>query len=61
LGDIERVDGYQNSAHHPFNGWDGIVPDSFFSGILFRWVTRQSHPHLDLPDYEYVIVGRYCS
>lgn len=33
----------------PFCGWDGIVSDTFFSGVLFKLV-----------DDERVIVGRYC-
>ena len=34
-----------------FKGWHGIVSDSFFSGVLFKWVD----------DGEAVIVGRYFS
>jgi hypothetical protein len=30
--------------------WDGIQPDSFFSGILVRFV-----------DDDHVIIGRYCA
>jgi hypothetical protein len=33
-----------------FKGWDSIVSDSFFSGILFRLVGDDE-----------VIVGRYCA
>jgi hypothetical protein len=32
-----------------FKGWNGIVTESFFSGILVKWVDN----------YEGVIVGRY--
>lgn len=35
---------------HPFNKWDGIISDTFFSGILIKWVG---------PNYDSVIVGRY--
>ena len=31
--------------------WDGYQSDSFFSGVLIRY----------LGDYEQVVVGRYCS
>jgi hypothetical protein len=33
-----------------FNGWHGIVSDSFFSGVLFK-----------LGDDDTVVCGRYCS
>lgn len=36
-------------APDPFHGWDGYVPETFFSGVLFKLV-----------DDERVIVGRYC-
>lgn len=36
---------------HPFYQWDGYQSDSFFSGLLVRYCE----------DWEYVVVGRYCS
>ena len=33
-----------------FKGWDGIVSETFFSGVLFRFVVA---------DEDQVIVGRY--
>lgn len=35
----------------PFAGWDGYASDSYFSGVLVRFVN----------DGEYCILGRYCS
>ncbi len=34
-----------------FSNWHGIQPDSFFSGILIRY--------LPATDYEEIVVGRY--
>ena len=34
-----------------FPGWDSYIGDSFFSGVLFRYVPGT--------DYEEVVVGRY--
>jgi len=34
-----------------FQAWDGYASDSFFSGVLVRYVD----------DYERVVVGWYCS
>jgi hypothetical protein len=42
LGDMMRA---------PIEGWDAIVNESFFSGVLFRYA----------PDTDYVICGRYYS
>jgi hypothetical protein len=33
-----------------FTGWDGIMNQSFFSGLLLKWCNN--------PDY--VVIGRYC-
>jgi hypothetical protein len=40
-----------------FQGWDGYMSDSFFSGMLIRW----AHDENGHPDFERVIVGVYCS
>ena len=41
---------YTVEKDSPFADWDGIMSDSFFSGVLFKWAN----------DYD-VIVGRYYS
>lgn len=38
-------------SHHLFEGWDGFYSETFFSGVVFRYVN----------DMEQVIVGRYCT
>lgn len=52
LGDTEG--GYGGS--NPFPGWDTYISDSFFSGIVIRYV----HDEYDASAYT-VIVGRYFS
>jgi hypothetical protein len=50
LGDIPAVD-RRPGIETAFEGWDGVASDSFFSGILVRYVD----------EFERVIVGRfYC-
>ncbi|HEY2530254.1 MAG TPA: hypothetical protein VGJ20_20350 [Xanthobacteraceae bacterium] len=50
LGDVERIDDY--ARHEPkFRKWHGIVSDSFFSGVVFRYTA----------DFEQVICGTYFS
>lgn len=39
-------------SHDLFGGWSGYFSDSFFSGVLFKFV---------MPDMETVKVGRYYS
>lgn len=48
LGEFERWD---NPASPTREGWDGVRPDSFFSGMLVRYVDG----------FERVVVGRYYS
>lgn len=48
LGEFERWD---NPASPTRQGWDGIQPDSFFSGVLVRYCDN----------FERIIVGRYYS
>jgi len=36
---------------HPFHEWDSFASDSFFSGLLIRWVPGTN--------FEQVIIGRY--
>jgi hypothetical protein len=54
LGDIEVISGYTGAmTGETFKGWEGIRTDSFFSGLLFKWVKVDY-------DWEWrVIVGRY--
>ena len=50
LGDIPAVD-RRPEFESPFQSWDGILSDTFFSGILVRYCD----------DMESVIIGRfYC-
>lgn len=42
LGDLERSS---------IEGWDNMVTETFFSGVLFKWAS----------DFEAVVVGRYYS
>jgi hypothetical protein len=51
LGDFE---GCNTMLHHEmFPGWDGYISDTFFSGILIKWVQDKA-----TTDW-YVICGRY--
>jgi hypothetical protein len=47
LGDFQRV----GTADGNFLDWDGFITDSFFSGILIRYVD----------EFERVVVGRFYS
>lgn len=49
LGDLERAD---LPPYHPLAQWDAFVSDTFFSGVVFRYVKD---------DYDHVICGRYYS
>jgi hypothetical protein len=50
LGDVECIGNY--AQHEPkFKSWHGIVSDSYFSGVVFRYVD----------DFERVICGTYFS
>lgn len=51
LGDIPAVDSRPDVAPDWQAGWDGIATDSFFSGILVRYVE----------DFERVVVARFYS
>lgn len=52
LEDFTSVSGINDRAH-PFReeGWDGYISDTFFSGILLKWVPGSL--------WEQVIMGRY--
>ncbi len=54
LYDLSEFEVWDNPSS-PLRGtdWDGIRTDSFFSGVLVRYVRED--------DYETVIVGRYYS
>jgi hypothetical protein len=50
LHDVERINDY--AQHEPlFKKWHGIISDSFFSGVVFRYVE----------DFERVVCGTYLS
>lgn len=50
LGDIPaRHQHVPTDEPDPFQGWDGLASDSFFSGIVVRYAN----------DFESVVVGRY--
>ena len=52
LGDIPaRSPHVPTDEPDPFEGWDGLASDSFFSGILVRYVAEDN--------YETVVMGRY--
>lgn len=58
LGEFCRIIRPDAPRRHPmecsesaFQGWDGYVSESYFSGLLIRWEDRH---------FERVIVGRYC-
>jgi hypothetical protein len=51
LHDMERDCGCGGAMPTPFEAWDNYISDSFFSGILIRWID----------DGERVIFGRYYS
>jgi hypothetical protein len=54
LGDIPaRTPHVPTDEADPFAGWDGLASDSFFSGILVRYVPEDN--------YETVVMGRYYS
>jgi hypothetical protein len=42
---------FQHTSHLPFKGWDGYMSDTYFSGILVKYVN----------DYEQIIVATYYS
>jgi hypothetical protein len=50
--DLGEFECWDNPASPTRHGWDGIRPDSFFSGILVRYADDS---------FESVIVGRYYS
>jgi hypothetical protein len=53
LGDFMRTSDMGVSSD--FSGWDGYVSDSFFSGVLVRYV----HDNPDYEDYGYVVMATY--
>lgn len=59
IGEFSRIISQGSKRCHPtesdnpdFAGWNGYLPDSFFSGVLIKWAD---------PDYETLIVGVYTS
>jgi hypothetical protein len=51
LVDLGEFEVWDNPSSPTRAGWDGIRPDSFFSGLVVRYVD----------DFERVIVGRYIA
>ena len=51
IGDFQYEGGLMKGSPHPFNGWDGFISDTYFSGILIRFVG----------DFERVVVARFYS
>lgn len=49
LGDFMIVSG---SINENFPGWDGYASDSFFSGVLVKYTSK---------DFDQVVFGWYCS
>jgi hypothetical protein len=49
--DLGEFEVWDNPASPTRQGWDGVKPDSYFSGLVVRYVD----------DCERVIVGRYYS
>jgi len=52
LSDFMRVEG---NAPAEFQKWDGYNSDSFFSGILVKWLDDYKHDY----DTENIVVGTY--
>lgn len=46
-----RANGESAPSHRPFAAWHGVQADTYFSGVLIRYVD----------DFERIIVGRYCA
>ena len=54
LDDFQSTSGIHESEHiFRKEGWDGYISDTFFSGILLKWVPGT--------DWEQVIMGRFYS
>lgn len=49
--DLGEFEVWDNPSSLTRQGWDGIKPDSFFSGLVVRYVDH----------FERIIVGRYFS
>lgn len=50
LNEFQRVTDTMENCHG-FNGWQGFLSDSYFSGIVLKYTE----------DYESVIIGRFYS
>ena len=51
LGEFMRIDANREPCISPLSGWDGYSSDSFFSGVVVKYVDN----------FERVIVGQYFS
>lgn len=61
-GDIYSLDEFLTLHDHAlypeeFKGWDGYSSDSYFSGVLVKWVVEEWGEI----DTDHIIVARYCS
>ncbi len=52
LVDLAEFEVWDNPSSPTRQGWDGIRPDSFFSGLVVRYADEA---------FETVVVGRYCT
>ena len=50
-GRVYCTDEFMFNTSDYFEGWDGILNDTFFSGILIKYTE----------DFDGVIVGRFCA
>jgi hypothetical protein len=50
-GELYDLDEFESMWPNRFEGWDGIQPETHFSGLLIKFVNK----------FEQVIVGRYCT
>ena len=62
LGEFSASWGLSRESGLPdwLKGWDGYRSDSFFSGLVVRYVTGEGSGWI-YPDGEYVVMGRYFS
>lgn len=51
-GQVYFLYDFMPSTHEGMSTWDGYMSDSYFSGIVIRYVK---------PDRGYIVVGRYFS
>jgi hypothetical protein len=57
LGEFMAVDASRASSHSPFIDWHGVQSDTFFSGVLVRYITEDENGTYDYG--ERVTMARY--